>query len=128
MKPVVLTLAIVALAAFAVLQPARAADLGERTHKQHVHKKHHTHAHKRTSRLRYGGAPGLGVWRKGPLRGRGFAFSSYKGDPFGHDDYYDGDRCFYVHGRDFCNKRRIWTGFNTFDRPRYVHPLAAPKE
>lgn len=117
--------AIVALAAFFVAAaPVSAADLSAHTKRQHVHKKHHA-KHARTGRIHYGGAPGLGYWRKGTLRGYGFAFSTYKGDPFGKNDYYDGDRCFYRDGRDYCDKRRIWTGFNTFNRPRYLHPLAA---
>ncbi len=119
-----LKLMIAALPLFLFAATAPAADLGERTHKSHAHKKHHS-KHVRTGRIRYGGAPGLGYWRKGPKRGYGFAFSSYKGDPFGKNDYYDGDRCFYRDGRDYCDKRRIWTGFNTFNRPRYLHPLAA---
>jgi hypothetical protein len=120
----VLRLMIAALPLVLIAPPSSAADLSEGTHKTHVHKKHHA-KHARTGRIRYGGAPGLGYWRKGPERGYGFAFSTYKGDPFGKDDYYDGDRCFYVRGHDYCDKRRIWTGFNTFNRPRYLHPLAA---
>lgn len=72
----------------------------------HYEKKHHS-----AKKVHYGGKPGLGYWRHGPAMGYGFAFSSYRGDPFGSDDYYDGDRCYYDHHRDFCLKTKIFTGF-----------------
>lgn len=93
--------AISTLAAFA-LAPAAEAHQG----------KHHKHHHHKASKVHYGGKPGLGYWRKGPEQGRGFRFSSYKGDPFGSDDYYDGNRCFYVRHRDHCVKNNIFSGFN----------------
>lgn len=62
-------------------------------------------------KIHYGGAPGLGYWRRGPEKGYGFGFSSYRGDPFGHDDYYDGHGCYYLRGHDFCAKNKIFTGF-----------------
>ena len=46
------------------------------------------------------------------VQGRGFGFWSYKGDPFGSDDYYDGNRCFYVRHHDYCVKNNIFSGFN----------------
>ena len=67
----------------------------------------HAHANK----VHYGGKPGRGYWRKGPEKGYGFRFASYKGDPFGSDDYSDGDRCFYVHHQNYCVKNKIFTGF-----------------
>lgn len=79
-------------------------------HGRHHHGKHHTHHH--ANAVHYGGAPGLGYWRKGPKQGYGFGFSSYKGDPFGSDDYYDGDRCFYVRHQDHCVKNKIFSGFD----------------
>jgi len=69
--------------------------------------------HGRTAaKVRYGGKPGLGYWRPGPAKGYGFGFSSYKGDPFGSDDYWDGDKCYYVRHSNFCVKNRIFTGFD----------------
>jgi hypothetical protein len=62
---------------------------------------HHPHA----AHLRYGPKP-LGYWRPGPERGHGFAFSTYRHDPFGTDDYWDGRGCFYLHHRDFCRPYR----------------------
>jgi hypothetical protein len=92
--------AAIALAVFAA--PAEA-------HKGRYHKHHHHH---NAGKVHYGGKPGLGYWRRGPEQGRGFGFSSYKGDPFGSDDYYDGNRCFYVRHRDHCVKNNIFSGFN----------------
>ena len=40
--------------------------------------------------------------RPGPLHGYRFGFSTYPGDPFYSDDYFDGRRCYYLHHRDFC--------------------------
>lgn len=114
-----------ACAGLLVAHSANAADLGKRRHAPHrPHASHGAHAHK--GRIHYGGAPGLGYWRRGPLYGKGFAFSTYRGDPFGKSDYYDGDGCFYRRGRDFCVQDYAASGPNPFRRPRYVHPLAAP--
>lgn len=93
-----------ALAAAAVFlaslpSPADAGHRGARHHHPHVGKVH------------YGGRRHLGYWRRGPARGYGFGFSSYRGDPFGSDDYFDGGRCYYVHHRDHCVKNRIFNGF-----------------
>lgn len=64
------------------------------------------------SKTHYGGMrPELGYWRRGPKTGYGFGFSTYKGDPFGSDDYYDRGRCFYMHHRDTCVKDWIFSGF-----------------
>ncbi len=67
--------------------------------------------HHKAKAVHYGGKKGLGVWRKGPERGYGFGFASYKGDPFGKDDYWDGGQCHYLHKRNFCYKTREFTGF-----------------
>ena len=84
------------------------------------HGKHHGHKHaSHVNRVHYGGKPGVGYWRKGPEQGRGFGFWSYKGDPFGSDDYYDGNRCFYVRHHDHCVKNNIFSGFNWPYERRY---------
>ncbi|HMN37281.1 MAG TPA: hypothetical protein PKD49_06165 [Hyphomicrobium sp.] len=75
----------------------------------HHYQKHHAHE---AAKVHYGGSPGLGYWRRGPGKGYGFGFSSYKGDPFGSDDYWDSDKCYYVRHADFCIKNRIFTGFD----------------
>ena len=107
---------VIALVTTAVLVAA-AATPASAHHKRHGSKRivylsaayvpPHAHANK----VHYGGKPGLGYWRRGPEKAYGFRFSSYKGDPFGSDDYYDGDRCYYDHHRDFCLKSKIFTGF-----------------
>lgn len=94
----------IALAGVAILALSVPAD----AHRAHHHK---GHAQKHASKVHYGGKPGLGYWRRGPERGYGFRFSSYKADPFGADDYYDGDRCYYQKGRNFCAANRIFNGF-----------------
>lgn len=70
--------------------------------------------HYHAAKVRYGGSPHLGYWRKGPARGHGvaFAFSTYRGDPFGSDDYYDGNRCYYVHHQNYCMRNHIFNGFD----------------
>lgn len=81
---------------------------------------HHKGVHAKkahAAKVRYGGKPGLGYWRPGPEKGYGFRFSSYKGDPFGSDDYFDGDRCHYDHHQNFCHPNRIFNGF--WDRPTH---------
>jgi hypothetical protein len=79
-----------------------------------AHARQHSHLHSEHWRavphpkqaeaawVRYGGRPGLGYWRPGPASGYGFGFSTYKGDPFGSDDYWDGGRCYYRLHHDFC--------------------------
>lgn len=69
-----------------------------------------TKARRKAARVRYGGRAGVGYWRPGPDAGYGFGFSSYKGDPFGSDDYYDGGRCYYRKHRDFCVANKIFDG------------------
>lgn len=87
------------IAAFAVFAAAPAAEARHQGSKGYAKK------------VRYGGAPGRGYWRPGPAQGYGFGFSTYRGDPFGRDDYYDGDRCYYLHRRDFCVRYKSFTGF-----------------
>jgi hypothetical protein len=53
------------------------------------HDRHHSYVHRI-----YG--------RPGPLYGYRFGFSTYPGDPFYSDDYFDGRSCYYLHHRDFC--------------------------
>lgn len=76
---------------------------------------YHTHhgagKHRHAAKIRYGGAPGRGYWRPGPLYGYGFGFATYKGDPYGKDDYFDGGRCYYRHHRNYCVRTQIFTGF-----------------
>ena len=43
-----------------------------------------------------------GYARRGTATGLHFGFVTYAGDPFAHDDYYDGHRCFYRHHHDYC--------------------------
>lgn len=97
------------LTAFAVAAAVMivAPDAEAHRDKSHVHYKKH-----RIGKVHYGGKPGLGYWRKGPEQGKGFRFSTYKSDPFGSDDYYDGNRCFYVRHSDHCVKNNIFSGFN----------------
>lgn len=90
-----------ALAVVAVMPEAQA-------HRAHHH---HTAHHQKAAKVHFGGKPGLGYWRRGPETGYGFAFSSYRKDPFGGDDYYDGDRCYYVHHKNFCVANKIFNGF-----------------
>ena len=101
MKSIPFAIAVAALAATAA--PAQAH------HKHHYAGHHHTAL--AVDKVHYGGRPGVGYWRRGPASGYGFGFSSYRGDPFGADDYYDGDRCYYIHHRDFCVAHKIFTGF-----------------
>jgi hypothetical protein len=99
MKSLNITAAIALLAVLSI--PVQAHEAGRAAH------------HRKTlvAKVRYGGKPGLGYWRPGPAQGYGFAFSSYKRDPFGADDYFDGDRCHYVHKRDYCDANKIFDGF-----------------
>jgi hypothetical protein len=78
-------------------------------YKAHDHNAAH---HLNAEKVRFGGKPGLGYWRRGPATGYGFAFSSYRRDPFGSDDYYDGDRCYYLHHKNFCVANKIFNGFD----------------
>ncbi|NOT73104.1 MAG: hypothetical protein HOP09_18080 [Hyphomicrobium sp.] len=109
------SIALAAVAAVAFSQPAAA-------HRAHHHGYHHGAGHHKAhhpeakpAKVRYGGKPGRGYWRPGPARGRGFGFATYKGDPFGKNDYFDGGRCHYLRGRSFCDANIIFNGF--WDRP-----------
>lgn len=73
--------------------------------------RHAASKHPAVGRVHYGGIPGIGYWRRGPKQGYGFGFSSYRGDPFGADDYYDRNRCYYLRRHDFCVANKIFTGF-----------------
>ena len=75
------------------------------------HQKFSGGKHHKAHAVHYGGKHGLGYWRKGPETGYGYRFSSYKGDPFGADDYYDGGQCHYLHKRNFCYTTREFNGF-----------------
>ena len=100
MKSGVIVIAAAALLVSAI--PARAH------HRHHIGAPHHK-AH--AAKVHYGGKPGLGYWRRGPETGYGFGFASYKRDPFGSDDYFDGGRCYYLHHRNFCAANKIFDGF-----------------
>lgn len=86
-------------------------------HRHHKHQGHHARAYDghqhsgRAARVRYGGKHGRGYWRPGPKKGYGFGFATYRGDPFGGDDYWDKGRCYYVHHRNHCVGNRIFNGF-----------------
>lgn len=68
--------------------------------------------HYRAAKIHLGGRHQLGHWRPGPARGVAFGFSTYRGDPFGGDDYYDGHRCYYVHHQNYCMRNHIFNGFD----------------
>ena len=68
---------------------------------------HGWHRHHATGKSHHGPRP-LGYHRKGPVAGPGFRFATYRGDPFAHDDYYDGNNCYYLHHKDFCYPRTRW--------------------
>lgn len=76
-----------------------------------VHGAHHHGKGRKAKRIKYGPRP-KGYWRPGPEKGYGFRFSTYRGDPFGKNDYYDGGDCFYRNGHNFCEPRNwrfnIW--------------------
>lgn len=98
----------IAAAAFVVVSSPALA------HTTHHHKSGHAKK-QHAAKVRYGGKPGRGYWRPGPEKGYGFRFATYKGDPFGSDDYFDGDRCHYDHHQNFCIPNKIFNGF--WDRP-----------
>lgn len=68
--------------------------------------------HYRSGKIQHGGRGNVGYWRRGPKNGVAFGFSTYRGDPFGGDDYYDGNRCYYVHHQNYCMRNRIFNGFD----------------
>jgi hypothetical protein len=83
-------------AALALLSPAAGAGTLHHRHAHHSYKGHGAHHHKHTAYSR------RGYSRRGPLYGYRFGFSTYAGDPFYSDDYFDGRRCHYLHHQDFC--------------------------
>jgi len=99
----------IAAAAIAALTLVPAAQAGHRRHHGHHH--HGGHVVYDTggefkgkgpvAHLRYGPKP-QGYWRPGPETGYGFRFSSYRGDPFGKNDYYDRHGCYYLRGANYC--------------------------
>lgn len=85
---------------------------GPTAHARHLHHGYHGHhKHRPAAKLRYGGAPARGFWRPGPSHGYRFGFATYKGDPFGKDDYFDGGNCYYRKHHDYCVPGQIFTGF-----------------
>ena len=58
--------------------------------------------HGHAAKIRHGGDGHHGYWRPGPKTEYGFGFATYRGDPFGKDDYYDRSGCYYLHHKDFC--------------------------
>lgn len=62
----------------------------------------HAHEAHGSTHYKHGAYRHKGYSRRGPLRGYGFGFSTYAGDPFYSDDYFDGRRCYYLHHQDFC--------------------------
>lgn len=71
-----------------------------RAHKAHV-ARHHRHVNRKRNAYLH-----RGYSRRGPPYGYRFGFSTYAGDPFYSDDYYDGGRCYYLHHHDFCRGRK----------------------
>lgn len=100
-----------------LVAPAMAHKKAHRQH-HHVSGQHGGKSAHRPARVRYSGRGGVGYWRPGPETGYGFGFSSYKGDPFGNDDYYDGGRCYYQKHHDFCVANKIFDGTSVPGRGR----------
>lgn len=92
-------------------------------HRSYKHRRHRYHSrrhvtdHRRAARVRYGGKRWRGYWRPGPETGYGFRFASYRGDPFGSDDYWDHGRCYYLHHSNYCVANKIFDGSDVFYRP-----------
>jgi hypothetical protein len=88
----------VVAAALAMLASGAAATTTAHSyhHYRHAHKAHGKIYHKHSA-YRH-----KGYSRHGPRYGYRFGFSTYAGDPFYSDDYFDGRRCYYLHHRDFC--------------------------
>lgn len=100
---VALACAIAALSCAAPLSEEAAANGWHKSHTSHNRyvAKHRRHAHPaRPRHTRYG------YGRPGPRHGYGFGFSTYAGDPFYGDDYFDGRGCYYLHRQDFCRGRK----------------------
>jgi hypothetical protein len=101
MKKSISAFAMVA-AALAMLASNAGASTGTSHHKyaRHSHKAHAATHHK------HGAYQHRGYSRSGPRYGYRFGFSTYAGDPFYSDDYFDGRRCYYLHHQDFCRGRK----------------------
>lgn len=98
MKKTIIAFAM-ATAALAMLAAGANATTSTYRHSHYAHKAHKTHVAKH---YKHGAYLRKGYSRKGPRYGYGFGFSTYAGDPFYSDDYFDGRRCYYLHRRDFC--------------------------
>jgi hypothetical protein len=107
-------------AAVSALAPGALAHNAHHRHKGQVHAApadhyadhyHAAYAHAHAGKVHRGGHGHTGYWRRGPKEGYGFGFSTYRKDPFGADDYYDGNRCHYRRHHDFCYYNTIFTGF-----------------
>jgi hypothetical protein len=87
-----------AMAAATLAMLASGADANTTYHRysRHSHKAHVETYHKHSAYWH------RGYSRPGPRFGYRFGFSTYAGDPFYSDDYFDGRRCYYLHHRDFC--------------------------
>lgn len=85
-----------ALAAVTATLAMVASGAAATTAHHHKHKAHAAKQHKHGVGMR------KGYSRPGPRYGYRFGFSTYAGDPFYSDDYFDGRRCHYLHHRDFC--------------------------
>jgi hypothetical protein len=103
----------VALSVLAVAAAAPAAFAKHRhKHVSAVSDHYHSeYAGRHAKKIHKGGHGHAGYWRRGPEAGYGFGFSTYKNDPFGADDYFDGNRCHYRRHHDFCYYNKIFTGF-----------------
>ena len=101
MKKSISAFAMVA-AALAMLASNAGASTGTSHHKyaRHSHKAHAATHH------RHGAYRHRGYSCPGPRYGYRFGFSTYAGDPFYSDDYFDGRRCYYLHHQDFCRGRK----------------------
>jgi len=101
MKKSISAFAMVA-AALAMLASNAGASTATSHHKhaRHSHKAHVKTYHKHNAYLH------RGYSRPGPRYGYRFGFSTYAGDPFYSDDYFDGRHCYYLHHQDFCRGRK----------------------
>jgi len=96
------TIAFASLAlALAWLAPVASASTAINRHTHHSYK-HHSHKVHVAARHKHAAHKRKGYSRRGPLHGYGFGFSTYAGDPFAKDDYFDGRRCHYLLRQDFC--------------------------
>lgn len=96
------------ISAFAMVAAALAmlaSNAGASTGTSTSHHKHARHSHVETYH-KHNAYLHRGYSRPGPLYGYRFGFSTYAGDPFYSDDYFDGRRCYYLHHHDFCRGRK----------------------